>query len=251
MGGIKSDLTGMIFTRLLVKQKTEKPPHRKSNATFWLCECLCGSGKEIIVSTTDLKSGHTKSCGCLKSERSSETLKKINQNNNGGGKKNKITKFYIDENNNYAYGYTSNTNHIFYIDKEDIDLCNIYTWSENDQGYIISRINGTIVRLHRMLLKCDKNKVVDHINHNTYDNRKCNLRVVSRSQNNMNKDCKGVCFDKSKQKYMAYIGFNSKCHFIGYFDTEDEAILARKNAEDKYFQEYSYTNSLKNSDIIT
>lgn len=249
MGGKKQDLTGMVFVRLEVQYQVEKPTHRKNNGTFWLCKCLCGSDKDIIVSTSDLKSGHTKSCGCLKAEQSSNTLTAFNKQNKGHGKINKITKFNISDDGQYAFAYTSNTNHVFYIDCDDVALCDMYTWSENDQGYIVSRINDSIARLHRLLLNCDDNKEVDHINHNTFDNRKCNLRMVSRSQNSMNKNSKGVCFDKSKQKYMAYIGYDSKHHFLGYFDTEDEAMLARKNAENQYFNEYSYANSMQKNDL--
>lgn len=250
MGGKKQDLTGMIFTKLEVQCQVEKPPHRKNNGTFWLCKCLCGSDKDIIVSTSDLNSGHTKSCGCLRLEQSTDRIIEINKRNKGHGKKNKITKFYISDDEKYAFAYTSNTNRIFYIDCEDVALCNMYTWSENNQGYIMSRINNSIVRLHRFILNCNGLAEVDHINHNTYDNRKCNLRIVTRSQNNMNKNSKGVCFDKRRQKYMAYIGYNSKHYFLGYFDTEEEAISVRKNAEEKYFDEYSYTNSIQKSDLI-
>lgn len=250
MGGKRQDLTGKVFTRLRVKCKTEKPVSRKNNGTYWLCECTCGSGKDVVANTSDLNSGHVRSCGCLSAEASSKRLIEINSANKGRGKKSKITKFYISDDDQYAYAYTSNTNSMFYIDCDDITLCNMYTWYENDSGYVVSRINGSIVRLHRMLVECNNGEEVDHINHNKKDNRRCNLRVVNRSQNNMNKNSKGVCFAKSKQKYMAYIGYASKRHFLGYFDTEEEAIRARKKAEDEIFQEYSYDNSIKNSDVI-
>lgn len=56
---IKADLDGMQFHRLFVK-------HRVSGS-LWLCTCSCG--KEINTTTHQLRSGKTKSCGCLSRER--------------------------------------------------------------------------------------------------------------------------------------------------------------------------------------
>ena len=57
----KLDLKGERFVRLLVVEET---PHRnKSGNIKWLCKCECG--KEVSVSGSNLKNGHTKSCGCL------------------------------------------------------------------------------------------------------------------------------------------------------------------------------------------
>lgn len=56
------DLTGKRFNRLTV---IKRMPNKK-NITMWLCRCDCG--KEIISSGGHLKDGHTKSCGCYKTE---------------------------------------------------------------------------------------------------------------------------------------------------------------------------------------
>ena len=64
------DLSGKKFGRLLVTGIS----HRKWNKVFWFAECDCG---RITTTTTQkLKSGHTKSCGCLVIETSSENGKK-------------------------------------------------------------------------------------------------------------------------------------------------------------------------------
>lgn len=74
------------------------------------------------------------------------------------------------------------------IDKEDIDRICICKWNikENLDGsiYIRNKINGY---LHRFILNCnDNDKQVDHINHDTLDNRKSNLRICSSSENRCN-----------------------------------------------------------------
>lgn len=241
----KEDLTGQVFGRLTVVSQIDKPETRVSVCRYWLCECNCGSGKQVIVSTSDLKSGHTTSCGCLKDEKVTQRIIEYNITSAGMGKKNKRTKFYKED--GFAYGFTSNTNEKIYIDLEDIELAAKYTWYENDQGYIMSRINGKLVRLHRFLTNCPEEMEVDHKNHNTYDNRKENLRIVTRSQNNMNRNSKGVCYDKTHDRYIAYLKVNYEPKIFEYFKSESEALETRKAAEEKYFGEFSYANSVNDT----
>lgn len=77
------DLTGQRFTRLLVIEFA----YVKKQATCW--KCLCDCGNIVIVHRCNLKSGLTKSCGCLKIEivikrnklgPSEETIKKMRAN---------------------------------------------------------------------------------------------------------------------------------------------------------------------------
>lgn len=56
------DLAGHTFGRLTVVQKA----YYKNGKTFWECKCICGN--EVVVSGERLRTGQTKSCGCLKSE---------------------------------------------------------------------------------------------------------------------------------------------------------------------------------------
>lgn len=57
------DLTGRVFFRLTVMRKEGRLP---SGHTGWRCRCECGN--ECVVSTTQLRSGNNKSCGCLMRE---------------------------------------------------------------------------------------------------------------------------------------------------------------------------------------
>ena len=154
----------------------------------------------------------------------------------------------------YGIGWTSNTNKEFYFDLEDYDLIKDYTWFENDHGYIVSdNSDRKRVRLHRLILgmgslKVDKN-VVDHINHNKKDNRKCNLRECTSSQNNMNKvpvngEYSGVKWRDDRNRWEARICKEKEITILGLFNTKQEAINARMKAEQKLFKEFSYTNSL-------
>ena len=62
--GIKLDLTGQRFGRLLAMSSTNK---KRGSSFIW--ELLCDCGSNTFVSVSDIKSGHTQSCGCLGKER--------------------------------------------------------------------------------------------------------------------------------------------------------------------------------------
>ena len=68
--GKKIDLTGQTINRLVVIREAGRD---KGGNVLWLCRCLGNNGddcgKEVVVSGDSLRSGHTKSCGCLQRER--------------------------------------------------------------------------------------------------------------------------------------------------------------------------------------
>lgn len=112
-----------------------------------------------------------------------------------------------------------------------------------------------IFSFHRIVTDCPDDLVPDHINgkDSRFDNRKCNLRLTTTSQNNMNKGLRinntsgvtGVNFDKRLQQWRSRIGVNKETIELGYFDKFEDAVKARKEAEEKYFGEFSYDNSQK------
>ena len=101
--------------------------------------------------------------------------------------------------------------------------------------------DGKIRELHRWILDPPKGKYVDHINKDTLDNRRKNLRVCSNSANLRNGKLRpnnksgftGV-FQK-KDKWGARIRVNYKTIYLGYFDTFKEAVNCRKEAQTKYW----------------
>ncbi len=127
------------------------------------------------------------------------------------------------------------------IDLEDIDKVKNIKWHCRNDFYVLSSKRK---RLHRFLLDATKENDVDHINNNKLDNRKSNLRICTRSQNLMNRKAKGYSFFKSTKKWEAYITKYYKRTRIGYFETKEEAIKARREAEIKYFGEYRHKGEL-------
>ena len=208
-------------------------------------ECLCDCGNIVNVVGSALKSGNTKSCGCYRREMD----KKIY------GIQNKKHNTY-DVSGEYGIGYTEDST-IFYFDLEDYDKIKDYYWNNNgNDEYFRSTINKKTVLLHRFImgLSNDSNLVVDHINtHHREDNRKSNLRIVSNSENQMNhklfknntSGTSGVVWLKKSNLWRSRIEINNKSITLGYYKNKEDAIKARKEAEEKYFGEHSYDNSQK------
>ena len=163
------DLTGMIFDRLKVIKRVEDyiQPNGRTVAR-WLCLCECGN--EITVNGKNLRDKRTKSCGCSR--------KGINK---------KYNKY--DLTGEYGVGYTSKGEE-FLFDLEDYDKIKDYCWHLS-HGYVASYIplsNHKNVLFHKLVMNYSDEMDIDHINHKKHDNRKKNLRIVTRTQNNMNKN---------------------------------------------------------------
>ena len=105
-------------------------------------------------------------------------------------------------------------------------------------GYYWSSLDGVNLPAHRVIWALHNGAwpdgQIDHINGDKSDNRIENLRVVTTSQNGMNRGkpsdntsgYKGVVWDKSRSKWKATIGFRGKVHNIGRYDTKEDAIKA-------------------------
>jgi hypothetical protein len=116
----------------------------------------------------------------------------------------------------------------------------------------------TTLLMHRFLLDVhDRNQLVDHINHDTLDNRRRNLRVVSYSQSLMNRrvprnnvnGVTGITFQGDRGKFRARIYISGKCLHLGYFRTIEEAARVREEAERKHYGEFRYCDDARSRDL--
>lgn len=105
---------------------------------------------------------------------------------------------------------------------------------------------GERLPLHHVVAGCPlPGYVIDHINGNPLDNRRCNLRAATKSQNAMNRTklpstntsgYLGVSWSKKDRLWTAYIMLNKKHHkYLGGYKTPELASRARKEAELKYY----------------
>jgi len=93
-------------------------------------------------------------------------------------------------------------------------------------GSVTKSNKASTYRLHRWITNAPIGKVVDHINHNTLDNRRENLRVVTHSENSQNRKgadtdsrcgIRGVSWHKHNNKWQAALTVNKKRISLGYF----------------------------------
>ena len=238
-------LCGQKFGKLLVIDIAEDYIAPKSQKHFkqYLCQCDCGTIK--IVRESNLKSGISKSCGCDRLENAI----KANRNNKKHNK--------YDLSGEYGIGYTSKGEK-FYFDLEDYDKIKGYTWMTNKKGYICTSLQFNnkkqVLMMHNLIMGNDSDDIIiDHITHDVNDNRKSKLRRTVNGQNNMNHSlyknntsgCSGVTWKEKNQKWEVRISVNKKRYNLGLYTDLNEAIKVRKEAEQKYFGEYSYDNSIK------
>lgn len=123
------------------------------------------------------------------------------------------------------------------IDKDDLNKIKKYKWSISN-NYI--RCNSKKIDLHQLILGKKEEFIIDHINHNPTDNRKQNLRHCTTSQNSMNAKIKGYWWHKKNKKWIVEIVMNKQKIYLGGFKREQDAITARRQAEQKYFKEFAY-----------
>lgn len=98
----------------------------------------------------------------------------------------------------------------------------------------------TTLLLHRFLSDCEGNKVVDHINHDVFDNRKENLRTVSQLDNMQNMkqekpnkygNTRGVAYDKKHQKWRVRRMYKGEIISFGYFRDYNDAVQFKRLLE--------------------
>jgi len=143
----------------------------------------------------------------------------------------------------------------FLHDPEDANFVEQYTWIISNHGYAQRRVpfkkdgkrTYQTFLFHRELMGAEAGQIVDHINGNTLDNRKSNLRICTASESVMNtrphKDkkhsiYKGVTFHKARKKYFAQIQKGGVKRNLGYFDTPEAAAIAYNTAAKEWFGEF-------------
>lgn len=229
------DLTGQVFGRLTAKERAPNQGKR----TMWVCECCCENKMICVVGASNLKSGKTRSCGCLNDENRRITATKNKKTNT----------FNLD--GEYGIGWTNNTNREFYFDLEDYDKIKDYCWYErvDPTGYHILRTNTYVdgkrvtIPMHQLLGFKDH----DHANRNSFDNRKENLRPANTSENACNQNIQknntsgviGVIWHEQSHLWEAFLMKDREVKLQKCYVSKTDAIVARLKAEKTFMKEFA------------
>lgn len=140
------------------------------------------------------------------------------------------------------------------VDEEDFEVINHFKWrAQKARGKFYAAredySNGKrTVLMHRAIINAPNNLEVDHINGDTLDNRRVNLRLATTQQNQFNKKypyknnklgIKGVYWHKKCNKYQASIRHNHRTIYLGLFESSTDADKAYRDGETKYFGNFA------------
>jgi len=210
----KSNLQGMKFGRLLVVSE-----YGRNNRKNVIWNCLCDCGKMSTVISNHLTKGNIKSCGCLSAEKA-----KSRMTTHGKSKTPEyeiwcgMIKRCLNENNKSYVNYGG----------RGISVCERWGHFEN----FLADMGPRPSQYHSL-----ERKEVDG-NYNP-ENCKWATRTEQARNTRKRKDGKnivvGVSWHKATGKYMAYIAVNKKPIYLGIFPSIEEASVARKAAETKYW----------------
>lgn len=216
MSNIKDLTESKIGTLLLLERKREK------NRTYYLCKCDCGNEKWI---RSDRLTGETVSCGC-KREYNFRDL-----TNKRFGMLTAIKVVGKTENNGYLWKCKCDCGNY-----KDVPLSGL--------------ISGRVVSCgcyHKEELKKNIGKVFKSFkDKNLVDNTNISYLKLDKPIKSNKSGVTGVSFNNRDGLWIANITFKKKRYYLGSFKNKEDAIKARKEAEEKYFKEF-LDNLSKNS----
>ncbi len=210
MKAAKAELNGQRFGKLTVLHQTEKPQSSNTDGVYWLCRCDCG--QETVVLASNLVSGHTKSCGCLK------------QNDLTGKHIGKLT--VLGRSDRYATRGNRR----------------VRLWEcRCDCGNITYKATDTLTAgMENSCAECaqKRNAACARENAGFVDGTQLSkIKSMKPSAANTS-GCRGVSYDSSKNLWEATIKFKNHKTRLGYYKNYADAVKARKEAENKVFGEF-------------
>ena len=153
------------------------------------------------------------------------------------------------------------------VDDEDFEWLNIFKWrimNRKNGGYAVTKgsyaaIKGSLatnnpikktILMHRVITNCSQGMDVDHINHDTLDNQRHNLRICTHAENMQNQKVqsnrtnqfKGVCCLEKNNKWVAAICLKGKRMHLGCFGDEKDAAKAYDKKAKELFGEFACLN---------
>lgn len=140
------------------------------------------------------------------------------------------------------------------VNDGDFEWLSQWKWYYHGRYAVKNSMGGGRVYMHRLIIQTPDGMHTDHINGNSLDNRRCNLRIATCSQNLMNQHkkrsgCssryKGVFWSKNDQLWVTQISINKKRYTIGYSKSETDAGRLYNEAALFYYKEFAQLNIIE------
>lgn len=205
-GNKAEDITGQVFGNLTAIERVES----KNGKTRWLCKCQCGN--QTIVNTHELKNGKVKSCGCRRHRKG----------------------LLMKDMTNQRFGRLVA---LYPTDKRDYKL-SVYWHCRCDCGKEIDVTQAGLMSGNYKSCGCLRREANGHIHQKLHmDDGTCVEFLEKRILRKDNTSgYKGVNYERNH--YTVRIGFKGKKYYVGSYKTIEEAIAARKNAEEIIYKQY-------------
>ena len=223
------DRTGQRYGKLVVRSRAENRTVGKQTCVFWNCRCDCGN--DVVIRGTTLTAGQT-SCGHCPNR--------------------------IEILGSTAIVWLDSTTPptACVVDAADVPLVKNYHWclaSQGDYQWVMTNVwvgrKHSTKRIHQLIV----GRGADHINRDTLDNRRENLRSALQAENARNRSkqesakqsrYKGVRPARNGANYQARITFQGKSIFLGTFKTETEAAQAYNDAAKMHHGQFAALNEI-------
>lgn len=220
---------GTVFGRLtVIEEVVVARTSGGERKRVMLCWCECGQATTVPVG--HLRSGHTKSCGCL--------LREPAATDPAGLKPGEVP----------LYGKLAR-GRVALVNPEDYDLAMTYRWHVHEHirpngtrigPYARTYLRGGHIRLHNLITG---RLFIDHADGDGLNCQRGNLRAATYSQNNANRGprrgrFKGVNLHRASGKWLARIA----SRHLGYFDDEEAAARAYDAAATEAYGEFAWLN---------
>jgi hypothetical protein len=143
------------------------------------------------------------------------------------------------------------------VDDDMFDELSKFNWCYYTAGYAARGVKlnskSKTIYMHRQIMKAKINEVVDHIDGNTLNNCRQNLRICRKIDNRRNMKTpitntsghKGVTWYKPSKKWKAQISVDNKCINLGHFSNKLDAAIKYNNAAEKYHGRFARLNLLQ------
>ena len=203
------DMTGQKHNSLLVLGRSEKR-YEKNGQVLW--ECLCDCGNHAVVEGYGLRNGHTKTCGAcgIRAGARFGLLEVLEQS--------KVKK---DGDSHYPWRC----------------LCHC------GKGNVVEVAANNLRSGNTTSCGCQQKKRSSEVYkkyHEEYTVEGTNVRRLESTvlQKNNKSGYKGVCWNKQRNNWSAYIGFKKKRYRLGFYSRVEDAARARKEAEGRIYGEF-------------